>query len=111
MTVKKTSRRRTTAKPRRITGLEASLLSFRARNGAKPPQFEEIAKYLSAHVRKIVSAKRKGKAENRTFEEIRKVADANKHQIATVSRGVQRSVRRAIVSSNSVAETVALPRR
>jgi hypothetical protein len=105
MTVKKTSRRRTTAKPRRITGLEASLLSFRARNGAKPPQFEEISKYLSTHVRKIVSAKRTGTAENRTLEEIRKVANANKHQIATVRS------RRAIVSPNSVAETVPASRR
>jgi hypothetical protein len=111
MAAKKTSRRRPTAKPIRITGLEASLLSFRARNGAKPPQFDEIAKHISERVRKMVSAKKKGKAANRTFEEIRKVADANKRQIASVSRGVQRSLRRAIVSSNSVPESAALTRR
>jgi hypothetical protein len=86
MPTKKTSKRRTTKQPRRITGLEASLLSFRARNGTTPAKFGNLGEHISEHVRKIVFARKKSKAGSKTLSEIREVAEANKRSIANFSK-------------------------
>jgi hypothetical protein len=86
MPTKKTSRRRSSKQPIRITGLEASLLSYRARNGTTPARFGNLSEQVSEHVRKILFAQKKNKAGSKTLSEIRKVADANKRSIATFSK-------------------------
>jgi hypothetical protein len=78
MALKKSTKRQTEKRPKRITGLEASLLSFRARNGAiSPSDFAEIEKHVSPHVRKIVFARKKSKAGQKTLDRMRKVAKEN----------------------------------
>jgi hypothetical protein len=80
MASKKKSKRYTTKAPKKITGLEASLLSFRARNGAiLPDDAVEFVKYVSPHVRRIIfgGEKTKSKTGQKTLERIRKVAEAN----------------------------------
>jgi hypothetical protein len=77
MAAKKKPRRK-----KRITGLEASLLSFHARYGDNPPQYREVEEHLSPHVRKILSAPKKSKAARKTLSEIRRVADENRKFVA-----------------------------
>jgi hypothetical protein len=78
MAFKKSTKRQPEKRPKRITGLEASLLSFRARNGAiSPGDFVEFEKHVSPHVRKIVFARKKSKAGQKTLDRMRKVAQAN----------------------------------
>jgi hypothetical protein len=78
MALKKSSKRQTEKRPKRITGLEASLLSFRARNGAiSPSDFVEFEKHVSPHVRKIVFARKKIKVGQKTLDRMRKVAQDN----------------------------------
>jgi hypothetical protein len=78
MASKKSTKRQIEKRPKRITGLEASLLSFRARNGAVPPgDFVEFEKHVSPHVRKIVFARKKSKTGQKTLDRMRKVAQAN----------------------------------
>jgi hypothetical protein len=82
----KKAKRKTTKQPKRITGLEASLLSFRARNGATSlPEFAELEKYVSAHVRRIVFAGKKSKAGRKTLDRMRKVAEKNTRRFGVSS--------------------------
>jgi hypothetical protein len=67
---------------KRITGLEASLLSFHARYGDNPPQYREVEEQLSPHVRKILSGSKKSRSARKTLSEIRKVADENRKLVA-----------------------------
>jgi hypothetical protein len=86
MATKKSSPPRAGKKPKRISGLEASLLSFRARYGAAPAQASRFESRISPEIRKIVFGPKKGKTGSKTLGEIRKVADANR-RMSTVARG------------------------
>jgi hypothetical protein len=86
MAIKKSSPPRAGKKPKRISGLEASLLSFRARYDAAPGGVSRFESRISPRIRKIVFGPKKNKSGNKTLVEIRKVADANR-RIATVARG------------------------
>jgi hypothetical protein len=84
--MKKATKRRTTKRPKKITGLEASLLSFRARNRTTPVEFDSFGENLSKHVRGIVFSAKKRKAARKTLDEIRKVADENRRRLAANPR-------------------------
>jgi hypothetical protein len=86
MPAKKTAKRRTTRHPKRITGLEASLLSFRARNRATPVEFDALRDDVSKHVKGIVFGAKKHKGARKTLDEIRKVANGNKRRMAASLR-------------------------
>jgi hypothetical protein len=84
MASKKSTKRQTEKRPKRITGLEASLISFRARNGAiSPTDFVELDKHVSPHVRKILFARKKSKAGQKTLERMRQVARENVRKFFT----------------------------
>jgi hypothetical protein len=86
MPAKKTAKRRTAKHPKRITGLEASLLSFRARNRATPVEFDALRDDVSKHVRGIVFSAKKHKAARKTLDEIRRVANENRRRITASPR-------------------------
>lgn len=81
MPAKKTTTRRTSKHPKRITGLEGSLLSFRARNLTTPVEFDALKSEISKHVRSVVFSAKKRKVARKTIDEIRKVAKENKRRI------------------------------
>lgn len=83
---KKSKARSTPKKPQQISGLEASLLSLRARSSAIPAKFDDLKVHVSEPVRKIVFESPTGGSAFKTFREIRKVADANRREVDFISR-------------------------
>jgi hypothetical protein len=89
MASKKARKPQTEKQPKKITGLEATLLSFRARNGATSPlERSDFEEHVSPHIRKIVFARKKSKNGQKTLERMREVANENTRKSGVNSRRV-----------------------
>jgi len=82
MASKKGTKRRAPKQPIRITGKDASILSFAARNGALSPEDRrQVERFLSPQVVQVVFSRSSAgkKAGQKTLTQLRKLAESNRH--------------------------------
>jgi hypothetical protein len=85
MASKKAGKRRAPKQPIRITGKDASILSFVARNGAPSAEHRsQVEEFLSPQVVKVVFSRSKAgnKTGQKTLTQLRKLAESNRYQVA-----------------------------
>jgi hypothetical protein len=93
MAAKKSAKRKASKSPTTITGKDAFILSFVARNGGlSPEQHRDVEKYLSPQVHVAISTpktKRKQKGQKTLFQ-LRRLAESNSYHSPDEPRGTRK---------------------